>query len=135
MSDRFVSFAGILADANAAIGLIKYAPDENFNSAQHAELITVAIWQTESTEAKVRVRPAVGVAHKSRTNRSHNCCLLGEASCPIANVVFSQNTTLFLIDKHFQQDLFRSHTLKACIGVVIPRHTAHLFLGPLWKDQ
>lgn len=53
MSDRFVSFTGTLADANAAVGLINYVPDENFNSGQHAELITVAIRQTESTEAQV----------------------------------------------------------------------------------
>lgn len=63
MSDRFVSFVGTLADVNAAVGLINYVPDENFNNGQHQELITVAVWQTESTEAKVRVRPVLGVAH------------------------------------------------------------------------
>lgn len=63
MSDRFLSFVGTLADINAAIGLLNYVPDEDFNSGQHAELITVAIWQTESTEAKVRFRPVIDVAH------------------------------------------------------------------------
>lgn len=59
MSDRFVSFAGTLADVNAAVGLLTYVPDENFNSGQHEELITVTIWQKESTEAKVRFRPGI----------------------------------------------------------------------------
>lgn len=62
MSDRFVSFTGTLPDVNAAIGLLNYVPDENFNSGQYAELITVAVRQTESTEAKVRVTPVLGVA-------------------------------------------------------------------------
>lgn len=53
-SDRFVSFTGTLADINAAIGLLKYVPDEDFNSRQHAELLTVAIWQIESNETKVQ---------------------------------------------------------------------------------
>lgn len=66
MSDRFVSFAGTLADVNAAVSLIHYVPDENFNSGQHAELIKVAIWQTESTEAKVRVRRVLGVARNEQ---------------------------------------------------------------------
>lgn len=53
-SDRFASFTGTLADVNAAVALIKYMPDENFNSRQHAELLTVAIWQADSNEVKVR---------------------------------------------------------------------------------
>eukprot|EP00903_Cladosiphon_okamuranus_P015261 g14103.t1 len=52
VSDRSLYFTGTLADVNAAVGVINYVPDENFNSGQHAELVTVAIWQTESTEAK-----------------------------------------------------------------------------------
>lgn len=74
MSDRFMSFTGTLSDVNAAVGLLNYVPDENFNSGQHAELITVAIQQTESTEAKVRFWPVVSDAHnehdQSRTQQS-----------------------------------------------------------------
>lgn len=54
VSDRFVYFTGTLADINEAVGLLTYVPDENFNSHQHAELLTVSIWQIESSEAKVR---------------------------------------------------------------------------------
>lgn len=56
ISDRFVHFTGTLADINEAVGLLTYVPDENFNSHQHAELLTVSIWQIKSSEAKVRFR-------------------------------------------------------------------------------
>ncbi|CAM9734048.1 unnamed protein product [Scytosiphon promiscuus] len=53
LADRFVAFTGRLADINAAVDLLTYVPDQDFNSGQHAEILTVGIWQTGSTEAKV----------------------------------------------------------------------------------
>lgn len=54
-ADRVVIFTGNLSDINAAVGLLTYTPDLNFNSMQHVELLTIAIWQMASSEAKVEM--------------------------------------------------------------------------------
>ncbi|CAM9823651.1 unnamed protein product, partial [Hapterophycus canaliculatus] len=43
VADRFVSFTGQLKDVNAAVDLLTYVPDQDFNSDQHAELFSVAM--------------------------------------------------------------------------------------------
>lgn len=47
-------FTGNLSSINAAVGRLAYMPHMNFNSVQHVELLTVAIWQVASSEPKVR---------------------------------------------------------------------------------
>lgn len=48
-----MAFTGTLTNINAAVGRLTYQPDENFNTRQHAELLTVAVSQAASSEAKV----------------------------------------------------------------------------------
>lgn len=70
VADRFLSFTGRLADVNAAVDLLTYVPDQDFNSGQHTELLTVTMWQTGSTEAKVRVREGCsGYTHSTSIGR------------------------------------------------------------------
>ncbi|CAM9173657.1 unnamed protein product [Ascophyllum nodosum] len=53
LTDRYVSFTGTLADINTAVGALTFIPDANFNSRQHAEVLTAGVWQVASEEAKV----------------------------------------------------------------------------------
>ena len=55
LTDRYVSFTGTLADINTAVGALTFIPDANFNSRQHAEVLTAGVWQVASEEAKVRM--------------------------------------------------------------------------------
>lgn len=48
-----MAFTGTLTNINAAVGILTYKPDEDFNTRQHAELLTVTVYQSASSEAKV----------------------------------------------------------------------------------
>ncbi|CAM9116300.1 unnamed protein product, partial [Choristocarpus tenellus] len=51
--DHSLSFTGTLDSINIAVGDIKYVPDHDFNSMQHVEVFTAAVWQVASEEAEV----------------------------------------------------------------------------------
>lgn len=53
-ADRFMVVNGNLGDINSAISTLKYIPDQDFNTLQHREMLTIAIYQAGSMEAKVR---------------------------------------------------------------------------------
>ena len=51
-----MAFTGTLTNINTAVGRLTYKPDEDFNTRQHAELLTVAVSQAASSEAKVSLK-------------------------------------------------------------------------------
>lgn len=53
-----MAFIGTLVDINMAIDALTFEPNDHFNSRQHAEVLTVSIWQIGSEEAKVRSEEA-----------------------------------------------------------------------------